>query len=261
MLKVELIYDRDCPNVAEAREQLRLALAEVGLPPQWQEWDRASLESPAYVRAYGSPSILVNSQDVADVSPSSNANCCRIYSDQTGRLKGVPSSTAIALAMRQAKRDKGATESTLIREKDWRSVLTVLPASGMALLPSLTCPACWPAYTALLSTLGLSFVNYTPYLLPLTAVFLILAVGSLGYGARNRRAYRPFVLGILAAALVVAGKFVFSSNLALYGGIVLLISASLWKTWSHTVADGVACPACEGDAKLQKEVHIIEREG
>ena len=41
----------------------------------------------------------------------------------------------------------------------------LLPAIGAALLPKLTCPACWPAYAAVLSALGVSFVDYTPYLL------------------------------------------------------------------------------------------------
>gem|GEM_PF-4625209 len=41
------------------------------------------------------------------------------------------------------------------------SILTsivALPAIAISLLPSVTCPACWPAYAALLSSVGVSVV-------------------------------------------------------------------------------------------------------
>jgi MerR family copper efflux transcriptional regulator len=64
--------------------------------------------------------------------------------------------------------------------------LAVLPAIGVALLPKLTCPACRPAYAGVLSALGLGFVNYTPFLLPLTVLFLLLSVVSLVFAAQRR---------------------------------------------------------------------------
>src|SRR5712691_29687 len=79
MLTVELLYDTNCPNVKDARAQLLRALAATGLSPHWQEWDRGAPESPSRVRAYGSPTILVNGQDVANASPSAGADCCRLY--------------------------------------------------------------------------------------------------------------------------------------------------------------------------------------
>ena len=57
--------------------------------------------------------------------------------------------------------------------------LPALPAIGPALLPKITCAACWPVYAGLLSALGTGFVDYTPYLLPLTAVFLVLTLAVL----------------------------------------------------------------------------------
>ena len=87
---VELLYDPDCPNVDGTREHLRRALTEVGLPHQWQEWSRASSESPAYVRDYGSPTVLVDARDVAGASPAEDGNSCRIYSGKDGQLSGIP---------------------------------------------------------------------------------------------------------------------------------------------------------------------------
>ena len=54
-----------------------------------------------------------------------------------------------------------------------KKILMAAPAfiaSGVAVLPVLTCPACWPLYAGLLSALGISFVNYTPFLFPITAL-------------------------------------------------------------------------------------------
>jgi mercuric ion transport protein len=51
--------------VAAAREQLRRAFQEVGVPANWQEWDRGNPSSPDYARRYGSPTILVEGRDVA----------------------------------------------------------------------------------------------------------------------------------------------------------------------------------------------------
>jgi len=99
MVHVELIYDSDCPNITEARAQLLRAFARVEIPPRWQEWERGNSESPVYVRAYGSPTILINGEDVVDALPSTEGNCCRVYVDESGQLKGVPSLEAICSAL------------------------------------------------------------------------------------------------------------------------------------------------------------------
>jgi hypothetical protein len=44
-MKVEFIYDPDCPNVAEARVQLLRAFTETGISPRWVEWSRDSARS------------------------------------------------------------------------------------------------------------------------------------------------------------------------------------------------------------------------
>src|SRR3990172_5902815 len=54
-MKVELVYDTDCPNVPQARARLIMAFAAAKLAPRWQEWSRSGERSPEYVRRYGSP--------------------------------------------------------------------------------------------------------------------------------------------------------------------------------------------------------------
>jgi hypothetical protein len=71
----------------------------------------------------------------------------------------------------------------------------------------------------------------TAYLLPLTVICLVLALAALAFRANRRRGYGPFVVGVLAAALLMVGKFVLDSNVAVYGAIGSLIGASLWNSW------------------------------
>ena len=114
---------------------------------------------------------------------------------------------------------------------------------GTALLPKLTCPACWPAYAGLLSALGLGFIDYTPYLLPLTLSFLVMTIFSLGYRARKRRGYRPLITGVVATVVVLIGKFVFASDWVMYGGLALLLGASIWNSWpQRKLENGVSVP-------------------
>ncbi len=99
MKTIELIIDRDCPNVVDARAELRRALAELALPLEWQEWDRENPDAPAHARNYGSPPVLVDGRDVAGDNTEGDANCCRVYAQADGRLCGAPSADLIRAAL------------------------------------------------------------------------------------------------------------------------------------------------------------------
>ena len=241
MATIELIYDADCPNIEGAREHLLLALAKTQHKREWREWDRASEDSPGYVRHFGSPTVLVDGKDVAGESPTAEANCCRIYRDEEGRMSGVPSVNMIAQSLRQSSDLSSGGEVNLSTNKGGIQVLALLPAIGSVLLPQLTCPLCWPAYASLLSAVGLGFVDYTPYLLPLTAIFLLVAVVSIGYHARKRQYYTPLLIGVVAAMLVFAGKFIWPNEWMTYGSIAVLIGVSIWGTWP--ARRSTTCPA------------------
>jgi len=122
--------------------------------------------------------------------------------------------------------------------------LVALPGVGISLLPKLICPACWPAYAAVLSSVGLGFMISTTYLLPLTVLFLAVAVGSLGFGASRRRGLGPLWMGVAAAAVILGGKFYLESNPATYAGIGFLIVASVWSSWPRPATLVVFCPSC-----------------
>ncbi len=114
----------------------------------------------------------------------------------------------------------------------WKQTLYAAPGIGLSMLPKIACPAWWPAYAGLLSSIGLGFLipNRT-YLLPLTAIFLPIAVGTLAVGVRQKRGYVPMAMGTIAAAFILVGKFALVSNLIFYAGLELLVLASVWNSW------------------------------
>ncbi len=133
MLRVELIYDKDCPNVKKARTQLLQSFYAANVQPKWKEWDRSATDTPTYALAYGSPTILVNGEDVVGTSPSEGINCCRLYLDKNGQFQGVPSVEEISLVLLRASSVAG---SGIGRQSNWRRILATLPAIFIALLPS-----------------------------------------------------------------------------------------------------------------------------
>jgi len=240
MPTVDLIYDKDCPNVAAARTELLRGFARTDVTARWREWDVSRADAPAHVRGYGSPTILVNGADVSGGEPAGNDVCCRVYLGASGAARGVPQLDDIVAALSTVAEEKAGKASG-----GWRLNMAVFPSLGLALMPKLACPACWPAYAGLLGSLGLGFLIKAEWLLPLTAAFLVIAVSALAYGAKRRRGYGPFLLGLAAGAAVLFGKFTFDSDPAMYAGIALLMAASLWNTWPRRAgASADACPAC-----------------
>ncbi|MBI5437540.1 MAG: hypothetical protein HY936_01045 [Nitrosomonadales bacterium] len=243
MTTVELIYFRECPNISLARERLLQAFAAAGITPQWQEWERNDPASPTHACAYGSPTILVNGRDVTGIEPSTDsAGACRVYTHASSTTDGAPNVDAIATALRKP-------HATARARAGWHSSFAALPAIAAAALPKLTCPACWPAYSGLLSSMGVSFINYTPYLFPLTAAFLLVSLIALGWRAPRRRGYGSLWFGLAASAVLLVGKFAFDSDIAMYAGMAVLVAASLWNAWPHARREAAGnCPACVSTA-------------
>jgi mercuric ion transport protein len=123
----------------------------------------------------------------------------------------------------------------------FKQAVVALPGIGVSLLPKLMCPACWPAYAGIVSVLGLGFLISAKYLLPLTALFLALTAFALGFRASRRHGYGPFWVGLLAAVVILTGKFYFDAEKATYSGVGLLVAASVWNSWPRRAA---AVPSC-----------------
>lgn len=129
-----------------------------------------------------------------------------------------------------------------------RQHLLTVPGILLSVLPFGGCPACWPLYGGILSALGLSFLLSSHYLLPVTVAVLFLAVAALLYQARLRRGYGPFAAGLVAAGLILGGKFAWSSNALAYSGVALLTAASVWNSWPRRAAV-VSCHHCAASTR------------
>lgn len=240
MATVEFVYNSDCPNIAAARTRLLKAFVFLQLKPQWQEWEINDPDAPAYVRNSGSPTILVNGRDISGNTEGMVSNNCRIYINENNSISGIPPLDKIVNALRAELHEKYRFREI----KPAGLNVAVIPAIGIAMLPKLVCPFCWPLYTGLLGAVGINFVNYTPYLLPLLLVFLVITVSSLVVHARARRGYGPALSGLLFSTAILAGKFLFDSPPLVYAGIAGLILAVIWHAWPNP-QNADSCPACE----------------
>src|SRR6266851_8609126 len=143
-----------------------------------------------------------------------------------------------------------------MRTRTLKQGLLSLPGVSVSLLPKLMCPACWPAYAALLSSIGLGFLISTTYLLPLTALFLAVAIGSLGFRASSRRGLGPLWMGVASGAVILGGKFYLESAPVTYSGVGFLVVASVWNSWPRRATVVGFCPAC-----VPAESGVTEMEG
>jgi len=131
-----------------------------------------------------------------------------------------------------------------VRPSGLRGALS-LPAVGLTLMPKVVCPACWPAYAGLLSAVGVGFIPTAAYLVPLTVVFLVVAVVPLAVRARSGKSRVPFVLGLVASGLILLGQSWLRSDPTTYVGVAVLVAAWLCESRSHReVAADTPCPAC-----------------
>lgn len=241
-IRIELIYDSDCPNVQEARRVLLQAFAEVAITPSWTEWDRRSPDSPLHTRRYGSPTILVNDRDVAEHGYSESAGACRIHGYDAKGLQRVPSVASIIAALRS---HGGPTFKAQPKNgSKWSRSFASLPGIGAALLPVGGCPACWPVYSGVLASLGMTFLLDSAYLFWVSAILLCLALLALAYRARARKGYAPFTLGVLSAGMILFFKFARAFDPLVYIGLSGLVVASLWNAWPKRNSTPDACPRC-----------------
>src|SRR6266545_139943 len=89
-MRVELIYDAECPNVSATRENLSRAFESANLPAKWTEWEQGQPDVPPYASGFGSPTILVDHCDIAGVEPGTESSCCRLYESGEWGQTGVP---------------------------------------------------------------------------------------------------------------------------------------------------------------------------
>ena len=90
--RIELVYFDGCPNARQARDNIRSAVEAFGRPLEWSEWDLMAESTPEDFRRYGSPTVLIDGQDVTGAGASAVAMACR--------TDGAPSVASIAEKLR-----------------------------------------------------------------------------------------------------------------------------------------------------------------
>lgn len=168
-MKIQLLHFEGCPNVDAAREAIRAALAAEKIDVPVEEIDVERADAPEWARGWGSPTILVDGQDVTGQERSSGSSCCRLYAD------GAPSIESIRARISTS---KGRTTET------GRVALPVVGALTAAIAASACCLI--PAALAMVGVSGAGFASkFAPYRIP----FLIATAVALGAGFWF--AYRP----------------------------------------------------------------------
>lgn len=242
MVTVDFVYDENCPNVKAARANLIRAFARIGLPARWTEHQIGAPEAPLRVRGFGSPTVLVDGEDVGGLAAGAE-ECCRLYPGG-----GAPGVELIAEALSQAERASSLRRRPPTPPRGrWRSTAAILPGIGIALMPKVICPLCWPLYAGVLSAAGLTFLMEDRWLLPLSGVFLGLALAALAWRARSRRGYGPLALGALSCTVILAGKFLMQSDATVYVGVAVLVVACSWNAWPQRTVEP-SCSACRSIA-------------
>ena len=95
-LQIELVYDPGCPNVERARGVLASACRRAEIPAVWTEWNSEDPECPEHVTNLGSPTILVNGEDVAPgphpwaPRDEGEGPRCRVYRDGDALVPAPP---------------------------------------------------------------------------------------------------------------------------------------------------------------------------
>ena len=89
-MRIQLLSHPGCPNTSAARDRLLEALVIAGVAADIEEIDTTSEATPDGLRGWGSPTVLVNGEDVAGEKPSGSANC-RLYRGAGGERSGAPS--------------------------------------------------------------------------------------------------------------------------------------------------------------------------
>ena len=99
-MRIQLLTHPGCPNASATREQLVKALALAGVEVRIEEIDTTAENTPEHLRGWGSPTVLIDGEDVAgEKSPAGSS--CRLYRGADGRLSGVPPAALVVRVLRR----------------------------------------------------------------------------------------------------------------------------------------------------------------
>src|SRR5207247_11342169 len=138
-MKIQFLSFPGRPNADAARHARRRVLEAHSCPPHFEEIDLTAESTQYELRAWGSPTILIDGVDVGGERQPAGVSC-RLYESASPFLRGVPSEDLI----------RKAIESPRPRRREWIRSLALIPGAVLSLLPAASCPACLIAYAVVL---------------------------------------------------------------------------------------------------------------
>lgn len=218
MTDVKLIYFKGCPNAEKALSALKAT--KIPFTPI----EQTALPSGSPYKLYSSPTIL-NGEAI-------------LYGSKSGEGGGCSLDTPTTAGLLQ----KLALSSVSVSRK--AGFLSTFGSIGSAVTVWF-CPACIPAVSAFLSSVGLGIFTTEAALLPLLVGFLALSLAGLFWSyLKEHGKIGPLILGSMAALALYLGRYFFISELAnqilTYAGIAGMIMVTIWNLKFRR-----ACLTCE----------------
>jgi hypothetical protein len=103
VLKIRFLYFEDCPSHDEALQRLRRSIEAEGISADVEIVRLDTGEDAEKFKFIGSPTIIVNGQDIDPPANPHYALTCRAYRLEDGRISPLPSEAMIRRALHEAK--------------------------------------------------------------------------------------------------------------------------------------------------------------
>lgn len=102
-MDITFLYYEDCPSHDQALARLEQVIAEEGINAPIEVIKVETEEQAQHLRFIGSPTILVNGEDIVPPPPQEHYNLtCRAYILEDGRVSPLPSLEMIRRPLRNA---------------------------------------------------------------------------------------------------------------------------------------------------------------
>lgn len=110
-MKIHFLWWEGCPSHPKAWKRLQRVIQELNLQPTIERIEITDDESAEKWRFPGSPTILVNGEDIDPAPPDMYRLTCRLYRKDDGRPTPVPTESLIRRALLRAAEQDAAGDA------------------------------------------------------------------------------------------------------------------------------------------------------
>ncbi|MGN6418478.1 MAG: hypothetical protein ACTHMC_13370 [Pseudobacter sp.] len=192
---IEIYACEESPLLPSLRSSLQQAMTEKGLLPSWMEY---SSVMPA--------AIFMDARE--------------IWRDTNGN---VPTKEELLRSMDESQRPSRKKKISII----FRKYVSFFLALVIAFFPK--CPFCWAAYMSAFGVLGVDSIPYRSWYLPVSIGLLLVNILAV-YFTGKRHQYKPLLLTIAGALLIIGNRIWLQSDFMMFAGLFLLVAGSAWNS-------------------------------